>query len=158
MTKKSESNKTQSTESKYALVNLIMKVLKLDDQGLLEKFFDKQIKNLRRNIKVAKQNIEATTTNFENDKDELKDQIEDAEENVILAYTNIDPDQLKSNGSISIYEDIYWSNVSRAEQNVEKLKGILENKASEYEQQIENYKEKIKKFEKTINVIKNFKK
>jgi flagellar motility protein MotE (MotC chaperone) len=135
-----------------------MKVLKLDDQGLLEKFFDKQIKNLQRNIKVAKQNIEATTTNFENDKDELKDQIEDAEENVILAYTNIDPDQLKSNGSISIYEDIYWSNINRAEQNVEKLKGILENKASEYEQQIENYKEKIKKFEKTINVIKNFKK
>lgn len=152
--------KTETTEakSKYALVNLIMKVLKLDDAGILEKFFDKQVKRLNRDIKTSEQNIKAITSNFEVKRDELLEQIEDAEEAVINAYTAINPDDLKNNAAMAEFEEDYWNRITIAENDVQNLKDDLVDLEDNYKAEVKEIEADIKGFKESIEIIENFKK
>lgn len=152
--------KTEATEpkSKYALVNLILRKPGLSDEGILDKFFDKQVKRLSRDIKTSEQNIKAITSNYEVDKDKLLEDIEDAEEALVDAYKAINPEDLKNNAAMAQFEQSYWANIAIAEAKVEALKADLTDLEDAYKAEVKEIESDIKGFKGSIGIIENFKK
>jgi len=152
-------NKTDEKKmtSKYGIVNMIMKDRKLGDDGTLEKFFDKQVKHLKREIKIRDQNIDASTTNYENKEDELLDELEDAKEALTDAYKDVDPDKIKNNANINAFEEEYWTKINRLKNSISTIEYSLKVHKAYYTSTIENYEKEIEELTQKINLIKNFK-
>ena len=70
-----------STEVKeFAIVKRIMKLLKLDDAGKINKFFAKEVKNAETGIRDIKNYISALKNQYEANVAKINDKIEDAKE------------------------------------------------------------------------------
>ena len=116
------SKETKTTESTFGIVNAIVAIFKLNDAGVLNKFYTKQVKRLKRNIKTYNQNIEASNGNFDALKEDLKDRIEDAIEYVRDAYLAVDVESIKNNAGIGEFEVTYWNTISKRQTELKSLK------------------------------------
>lgn len=154
----SKETKTTEVKSSFGIVNAILGLLGLDDAGQLDKFFNRQIKQIKRNIKNLNQNIDVLKGNFETAKEELEEKIEDAVEYVRNAYMAIKIEDIKNNGAIEEFEASYWYNIREKEYDLERLEKQLIKLESDNKDAIEAKEEEIARMNTRIKKITSFKK
>ena len=110
---------TQVTE--LAIVKRIMAKLQLGDAGKMGSFFGKQLKNAEKAIRDLERNKITLKNQYNDDVQDVKDQIEDAAEALVDAYDNVTPDDVRNNAAMLSFEKSYWQSVNMAKAKVENL-------------------------------------
>lgn len=139
--------------SEFAIVKKIMAILKLDEAGKINKFFEKEVKAFKNEIRDLNNLILAEKAKYEATTDRLKDAIEDAKENVALAYQSITMENVANNEAMQSFSTVYWNRVDKAEEVVKSLESQVKVAEETYEKEVEKYKAKIAKFEERIAII-----
>jgi len=139
--------------SQFAIVKKIMAILKLDEAGKINKFFEKEVQSFKNQIRDLNNLLSALKNKYEADLDKLKDAIEDAKENVAAAYQSVTMDNVVNNEAMQAFSSVYWSKVDRAEAAVTQLEKHVENTTESYNKEVEGYKAMIAKIEARIAII-----
>lgn len=138
---------------KKVVVAKVMSILKLDDDGRLDKFYDKQIKIFKDFIKNIKNNSGTLEVKFDQDCDKLNDDIQDAKEALDDAYAAIKPEDVANNESMKAFGLVYWTNIEEKERVVTALEEKLEKVKELYEKGVKERNEKIAMYEARIAKI-----
>lgn len=146
------SDKT-TTKQPTGIVERIMAKLKLGDNGKLQNFFDKQIKNLKNQIKDYEKAIENERYNSGNRVESLREQQEDAEDELQDAYDNVKPEDVETNAKQDQYAITYWQAIEDAEAVLEEIKMEIEEEEKNTKSLIEEYQAQIKEREHRISKI-----
>lgn len=157
--------KTSEVKSSYGIVNAILDKFSLLDNGRLkelynktqlEKFYNKEIKVLKRDIKALKQNINIEENNSETKKEEIDEKIEDATGYIRDAYLSVKIEDIINNKTIDNFKQIYWDNISIEEKRLSALEEIIIVNKEETETNIARFESDIKLREDRISKIKAF--
>ena len=143
---------TQVTE--FAIVKAIMVKLQLGDAGKLGSFFAKQVKNAEKSIRDLDRNKTTLKNQYNDDVQDVKDQIEDANEALVDAYENVSPDDVKNNAAMLKFEDTYWGNVQYAKNKVEGLEARLKELKEDHKDEIKDIDDEIVLHKERIEVLK----
>lgn len=138
---------------KKVVVAKVMSILKLDDDGRLDRFYDKQIKIFKDFIKNIKNNSGTLEVKFDQDCDKLNDDIQDAKEALDDAYAAIKPEDVANNESMKAFGLVYWENIEEKERVVTALEEKLEKVKKLYEEGVKERSEKIAMYEARIAKI-----
>lgn len=123
--------------SKFSIVRSICALLNLGEEGKLESFLDKVIKQLKKEITVVKKNQETATFQHEQTLEDLNDKLVDAQDALTDSYLNVNVDAIQTKEQQNAYIDTYLNNVDRKKAAViaieEKIEAVTEafNKKSE---------------------------
>ena len=142
---------TEVTE--LAIVKKIMSIFKLDEAGKIDRFFRKEIKSFKNQIRDLNNLLTALKNKHDADTDRLKDAIEDAKESVVAAYYSITMENVVNNEAMQSFSSTYWTKIDRAEAVVNKLEKQAEELTKVYEEDVKSYKAKITKIEERIAII-----
>lgn len=144
---KRETVKTVEKEEGFFsdLVAEVLKLLKMDDVGRVSKFFKKEVKRLKEEIKTFEMNKQTAEMEFERRLSKYDSQIEDAEEAVKEAYTKIQVEELTSNEAMENFSAKYWSNINDKEYLLESLVDARKRAVEQYEIAVKERDEKIAK-------------
>ena len=112
--------------SRFKIVNDVVALLKLGEFGKLESFIKKTVSVLEREITGLKRSIKNEQDNLEVLKEDIAEQIEDAQQGVEEAYTNLDPEKLKTNEAQAKFREDYLDAIDEAEGVVKTLVNTLE--------------------------------
>jgi len=135
------------------IVERIMAKLKLGDSGKLQSFFDRQVKKLNKDIESFKQSIKNAQYNSERKLDNLREQLEDAEDNLAELYDAVVPEDVENNAKQDAFAITYWSKIEDAEELVESIKEKIEQERIDTEETINSYNDQIKELEYRISKI-----
>ena len=138
---------------KKVVVAKVMSILKLDDDGRLDKFYDKQIKIFKDFIKNIKNNSGTLEVKFDQDCDKLNDDIQDAKEALDDAYAAIKPEDVANNESMKAFGLVYWENIEEKERVITALEEKLEKVIKLYEEGVKERSKKIAMYEARIAKI-----
>lgn len=138
---------------KKVVVAKVMSILKLDDDGRLDRFYDKQIKIFKDFIKNIKNNSGTLEVKFDQDCDKLNDDIQDAKEALDDAYAAIKPEDVANNESMKAFGLVYWTNIEEKERVVTALEEKLEKVIKLYEEGVKERSKKIAMYEARIAKI-----
>ena len=127
------------------LVAEVLKLLKMDDAGRVSKFFKKEVKRLKEEIKTFEMNKQTAEMEFERRLSKYDSQIEDAEEAVKEAYTKIQVEELTSNEAMENFSAKYWSNINDKEYLLKSLVDARKRAVEQYEITVKERDEKIAK-------------
>lgn len=108
------------------LVTKICALLKLGEEGKVNNFFTRQLRDLRRNLDKAQRNVEMLNVARVDLITDFEDQMEDATKALEDAFLNVDVEQIGTNAQCDHYADAYWSSISAAERNIETIKSYHE--------------------------------
>ena len=144
---KRETVKTVEKEEGFFsdLVAEVLKLLKMDDAGRVSKFFKKEVKRLKEEIKTFEMNKQTAEMEFERRLSKYDSQIEDAEEAVKEAYTKIQVEELTSNEAMENFSAKYWSNINDKEYLLISLVDERKKAVEQYEITVKERDEKIAK-------------
>ena len=144
---KRETVKTVEKEEGFFsdLVAEVLKLLKMDDAGRVSKFFKKEVKRLKEEIKTFEMNKQTAEMEFERRLSKYDSQIEDAEEAVKEAYTKIQVEELTSNEAMENFSAKYWSNINDKEYLLKSLVDARKRAVEQYEITVKERDEKIAK-------------
>lgn len=123
--------------SKFSIVRSICALLNLGEEGKLESFLDKVVKQLKKEITVVKKNQETATFQHEQTLEDLNDKLVDAQDALTDSYLNVNVDAIQTKEQQNAYIDTYLNNVDRKKAAViaieEKIEAVTEafNKKSE---------------------------
>lgn len=144
---------TTNEVSKFAIVKKIMAILKLDEAGKINRFFEKELQSFKNQIRDLNNYISALTNKYEADLDKLKDAIEDAKENVAAAYQSVTLENVVNNEAMQAFSSIYWNKVDTAEAAVKRLEESMKKLTEKYDEEVKAKKEAIAKIEERIAII-----
>lgn len=111
-------------KSEFSLVRRIVTFFKLGEEGKIENFFEKQRKNLKREIAKLTKAVEVIVFTYDNDVEDLNDRIADAEAAIDNAYMQVDADVVASNAGADSFALDYWRNIELKEANLATLKEL----------------------------------
>jgi len=137
-----------------AIVARIMKVLKLDEAGKIEKFFAKEIKKFETAIKHLNNNIVALKNVYQAAVDALNEKLEDAREAVENAYDAVTLENLATNDSMTNFSERYWAKITRAEEAVVALEEQFKKLTENHEKELKEVQEQIGKRQTRIAKLK----
>ena len=144
---------TTNQVSEFAIVRKIMAILKLDEAGKINRFFQKEVQSFKNQIRDLNNYISALTNKYEADLDKLKDAIEDAKENVAAAYQAVTLENVVNNEAMQAFSSTYWNKVDKAEANVKRLELDMTKLTEKYDEEVKAKKEAIAKIEERIAII-----
>ena len=127
-------------KSKFSIVNLICATLKLGDFGKVDSFISKVVRTLNREIETFKRNKSAIKYTEKGRISEYKEELEDAQVALEDAYSNINPENLKTNDAQKRAMVPYLEHIDACEEECTCI-----------EKKIEDYKETMKKEIKAID-------
>lgn len=145
---------TKNEEKGLGIVEKIMKLLKLDDAGKVEKFFRKEIKKHENVIRDTNNLLTAMGNAHEAKLQEIDDKLEDARESLEATYTDVLPANVATNDAMESFAYEYWSRVDAAEDKVKRLEEHRKILIEKYDKEVEATKEKIAKAKARIDKIK----
>jgi phage host-nuclease inhibitor protein Gam len=137
-----------------AIVARIMKVLKLDEAGKIEKFFAKEIKKFETAIKHLNNNIAAAKNVYQAAVDTLNEKLEDAKEAVENAYDCVTLENLATNDSMTNFSERYWTKIGYAEEAVVALEDQMKKLTEKHEKELKEIGDQIAKREARITKLK----
>ena len=144
--KKEQVTTVEKEESFFSdLVSEVLKLLKMDDAGKVSKFFKKEVKRLREEIKTFEMNKQTAEMEFERRLSKYDSLIEDAEEAVKDAYTKIQVEELSSNETMENFSVKYWRNIDDKECSLKILAEERKKAVEQYELTVRDRDEKIAK-------------
>jgi len=146
---KNESIQVAET-AKLGIVAKIMKVLKLDEEGKIGKFFAKEVKKCETAIRDLKNNLTATANIFASDMEKLNDRLEDAKDNVEAAYQAVTIDNVANNETMERFAESYWAKVNSAEDKVARIQKEIEDANKANEAAVKEIETQIAKYETRI--------
>lgn len=133
----------QPCKSTIPIVRRICAFLNLGEEGKLDSFFGKVKRQLEKEIKFHKQNIESTTLAWEHKVLEHLDAKEDAEKALEEALMQVDVSKIQSNEHQSKYVEIYLANLDAKKNDLKRLE-------KEHTKALEAHTDKIEGWEKQI--------
>lgn len=101
--------------SQFEIVNKVAAMLNLGDFGKIESFVSKTASTLKREVETCERSKKNELHNLTTAMADLKEKLEDAQDSVEEAYSNLDPANLKTNESQRSYMETYLSNLDSAE-------------------------------------------
>ena len=131
----------------------ILAILKLDDNGKLDKFFAGEVKAIKNGINAIELNKKTAALQHEMALSEIDSKIEDAEEAVKDAYRAVTVEQINSNDAMKSFSNDYWANIDSKESKLERLKKDREAQIKAYDEQLEARNENIAKQNARIKAI-----
>ena len=141
----------QPTVSDIYVVREIAAFLKIGDVGKLDNAFKKIVKHEERANDALKKKIANADFNYGSKKIELDYKLEDAQDCLKTAYTNIDIEDLKSNVAIDTLRKKYLANldncceaIDSVEEEKKELKEALDSEIEGYQDQIDARAARIK--------------
>jgi predicted nucleic acid-binding Zn-ribbon protein len=102
-------------KSQFSIVNEVAVMLNLGDFGKVEGFIRKTAKTLEREIETAERSIVNEKHNTKSKLSSLTEKLEDARQSVEEAYTNLDPELLKTNDAQRKFMETYLSDLDAVE-------------------------------------------
>lgn len=153
----SNSNKNSGTQnvstSKFALVRAIARLLNLGDEGKLESFFERVNKRLKKDNTLLTKNLENLKFNHEQTLDALKDKLEDTNDALEAAYTNVDVSSIQTNGQQEQYVETYIDNVDSHLARVQSVEKEIERENETYEKAAQKIQDQIDSNTKRLSVV-----
>jgi acylphosphatase len=131
----------------------IKAILKMDDNGRVEKFLNAEVKNFNKFIKQLKSNIVQIDLTYSSAVDTLNDAIEDATIAVDDAYEAVNIEKLRSNAEISYFSKEYWDNITACEKTLETLNAKLVLLEEIHTKDVESINNQIAKYQARIEKI-----
>lgn len=144
-----EATQTQST----GIVARIMRILKLDDAGKVQSFFDREKKKLSRDITTLNKNIENVKFNSERTLDEYREKLEDAEVALENAYAGVTLADIENNAKQEEFSGKYWYAIDVATEKVENIKKRIKDETENTEKSIESFEKQIEELKFRISKI-----
>jgi len=123
-----------SATVKLTLVQRIIAILKLDDKGKVQGFFDGEVKACKIEIKKLQSNQKQQDLADEIELDELERKIEDAIQAIDDAYLNVDVTRIQTNQDKIDFSVRYWERIKSADHRLSSLKEQQEEKLQEVEE------------------------
>jgi isocitrate dehydrogenase kinase/phosphatase len=121
----------------------VVSLLKLDDKGRIEKFFNSQVKKINEHISKHEANLKIYGVTYETNLKTLTNKLDSAEEYLEDMYINVDLNEIKTN--FENYSISYWNKISDAESNIKNIQERIKTLGEEYNKQIETTNEQINK-------------
>jgi len=125
-------------KSKYAIVNLVCKILNLGEYAKVENFVSKVITTLTREISSLKRNQGTLQLHFDNRMLELEEELEDLNKELEDAYADINPEKLSNNAEMNSYMDKYLGVLSKIEKKIERQKDVIDACKEEFKDKSKN--------------------
>lgn len=143
--------KENATESgKLGIVAKIMKILKLDEEGKVGKFFAKEVKKCETAIRDLKNNRAAYVNIHTSTLEKLNDRLEDAKEQVESAYQAVTIEDIPNNEAMESFSSRYWANVTKAENRLASIEEEIKAAKEANEKQLKEEDAQIAKYEARI--------
>lgn len=142
-----------TTQASTGIVGRIMRILKLDDAGKVQSFFDREIKKLKRNVETLKKNIENVKFNSERVLDEYREKLEDAEKALDDAYEGVKLSDIENNAKQEEFSAKYWDNIDYKTEAIERIKKAIKYETESVEETIKEYNKQIAEIEFRISKI-----
>ena len=114
----------KNTEEKGLVMTLVSKIaaaLKLGDEGKLQSFFTRMIRENNREITNLEQNMEAEKISYNHSKISLEDKLEDARQALEDAYMDVDISRISTNADQDSYKYVYLGKIERAERRIDEI-------------------------------------
>ena len=121
----STENKNTEKGLVMTLVSKIAAALKLGDEGKLQSFFTRMIRENNREITTLEQNMEAEKISYNHSKQALEDKLEDARQALEDAYMDVDISRISTNADQDAYKSIYLGKIERAERRIDEIEDEL---------------------------------
>lgn len=152
------STSTENTKKEKGLVmTLVSKIavaLKLGDEGKLQSFMDRIIRDGNREVTRLNQNLSTEKISYEHSLEKLNDDLADAKQALEDAYMNVDVKRIGTNADQDSYKAIYLRGIQDAEIAIDKIEDKITRLKEEYSkskkeitEQINAYKARIATFE-----------
>jgi vacuolar-type H+-ATPase subunit I/STV1 len=127
-----ENKKSEEKGLVMTLVSKIAAALKLGDEGKLQSFFTRMIRENNREITNLEQNMEAEKISYNHSKISLEDKLEDAKQALEDAYMDVDISRISTNADQDAYKSVYLDKIERAERRIDEIETELEKLAEAY--------------------------
>jgi hypothetical protein len=122
-------------QKKQTVVQKVLAILGLNDEGRVKAFFNKQVSNLEKSIKVLQRNLENFKFNAENKMNDLREQHEDAVNALEAAYLDVTIEDIKTNADADSFSEYYWRRVDAAEKKVQEVEKQIEELSKHIEEE-----------------------
>jgi len=139
---------TETVTEQKGLVGIVMKFLKLDDAGIVDRFFSRETTKLKRKIKEQKQNLNVIKMKQETYLEVTADKVVDRKEELESAYTAITVEDIATNQLQDSFSKSYWANVENKQRALDMLDEEMEARTKLFDEEVAEY-------EATISVLEN---
>lgn len=154
MSTSTENTKKEGKGLVMTLVSKIAAALKLGDEGKLQSFMDRIIRDSSREVTRLTQNLSTEKISYEHSLEKLNDDLADAKQALEDAFMNVDVTRIGTNADQDAYKATYLYGIQQAEvaiDNIEdkitRLKDEYSKSKKEITEQINAYKARIATFE-----------
>jgi len=138
----------------FGIVAAILRILKMDDEGKIGKFFAKEVKKFENAIRDLNNNIAAITNVYQSALETRNDAIEDAKEAVDNAYQAVTVEDVANNATMESFASRYWASVERANAVLDRLEKEATAAAEAHEKALKVITDQIAKYQARIDKIK----
>lgn len=139
--------------SKFSIVRSICALLNLGEEGKLESFLDKVVKQLKKEITVVKKNQDTATFQHEQILEELNDKLVDAQDALADSYLNVNVDSIQTKEQQNSYIDIYLNNIDKKKAAVLAIESKIDDTVEAYTKRSEAATAEVASLEERLAVI-----
>ena len=139
--------------SKFSIVRSICALLNLGEEGKLESFLDKVIKQLKKEITVVKKNQDTATFIHEQTLEELNDKLVDAQDALKESYLSVSIDSIQTKEQQNSYVDTYLNRIDAKKAAVVAIEDKIKSEIESYTKKSEATEAEINSLQERLEVI-----
>lgn len=140
-------------KKQLTIVQKILALLNITEEGKIENFFMKQKKALDRDIKNLTKNLDTIKDQHQDELEQLNEKLEDAKTRVEEAYTSVKVEDIDTNEKASNFSEHYWDRIENAEYVVKSIEKEIESITKQKEKTIESIQLEIAERERRLKMI-----
>ena len=144
---------TTKSTSLLALVRKFSAVFNLGNEGKVESFYYRVIKQLKKEVITHNKNLDTIKFNHEQQLESLNDKLEDANEALSESYLNIDVDRITTNEAQTSYIEVYLDRIDIKVATVRSIESEIENENKYYYDATNRITKQIESLNKRIDII-----
>lgn len=139
--------------SKFSIVRSICALLNLGEEGKLESFLDKVVKQLKKEITVVKKNQETAAFLHEQTLEELNDKLVDAQDALRDSYLSVNVEAIQTKEQQNSYVDTYLNKIDAKKANVTAIETKIEQVTEAYNKKAEATANEIASLQERLDTI-----
>jgi ClpP class serine protease len=139
--------------SKFSIVRSICALLNLGEEGKLESFLDKVVKQLKKEITVVKKNQDTAVFLHEQALEELNDKLVDAQDALRDSYLSVNVDAIQTKEQQNSYVDTYLNKIDAKKANVTAIEAKIEQVTEAYNKKSEATANEIASLQERLDTI-----
>ena len=140
-------------KSSFKLVNKLAELFKIGDQGRVDSLFTTGLKETTRDIKTLKGNLSQVQNLFDNEIEELKDQLEDAQSDLDNQFQTINPEELGSKEAEKRVFKRFVADRQTLKANVDSIKEAIKDRKERFKNDKEGYEAQIAAHQEIIDNV-----